>query len=143
MKGIPKPASKQVANSSADGHSVSNNTELKHKDGAADQAGLNTNLDYALEYARIGWSVLPLHNILKDEKCSCCISNCGSPGKHPLSKLANNGVKNATTDEKVIKYWWNHYPKASIGIATGKQSGLWVLGSGFWILTQEMVGKIP
>ena len=45
--------------------------------------------------------------------------------KIPLAK--SNGCLDATADEKQIREWWAKTPGANIGIATGGESGLWVL----------------
>jgi putative DNA primase/helicase len=73
----------------------------------------NTMLDVALEHARRGWAVFPL-----------------APGtKRPLIAKASggNGCKDATTDEAKIREWWQAEPRANVGIATGKISGIDVL----------------
>ena len=57
-------------------------------------------LEAALAYARRGISVLPVK----------------PKGKEPLT---NNGVKDATTDEKKIRAWWKKWPKANIGLVPG------------------------
>lgn len=80
-------------------------------------------VDYALEYAGNGLAVLPLHSIVND-RCSCGNPNCASPGKHPLN---SNGVHGATKDEATIRGWWQQWPWANIGIATGKASSLAVV----------------
>ena len=78
----------------------------------------------ALKYAALGLHVHPLHTIV-DGHCSCDAgSNCKHPGKHPRT---HNGVKDATTDRKTIKAWWNSWPDANIGIATGRVSDIFVL----------------
>jgi putative DNA primase/helicase len=78
----------------------------------------------ALMYARLGLHVLPLHTIL-DGHCSCGSGvDCAHPGKHPRTP---NGVKDATTDRKTIKAWWNKWPDANIGIATGRSSDIFVI----------------
>ena len=77
----------------------------------------------ALQYARDGWPVLPLHGI-KHGRCTCGKVSCSAPGKHPRT---NNGVKDATTEETTIRKWWTQWPHANIGIATGEGSGLLVL----------------
>ena len=78
----------------------------------------------ALRYARRGWHVLPLHTT-KDGQCSCAAGqSCDHPGKHPRTA---NGVRDATTDRTIIKAWWNRWPDANIGIATGRSSGIFVL----------------
>ena len=60
----------------------------------------------ALEYARLGFAVLPLE----------------PRGKKPLGKLVPNGLKNATIDEETIHRWWSEAPDANIGVACGKAS---------------------
>lgn len=64
----------------------------------------NEMLEAALKYAGQGWAVFPLK----------------PRGKAPVT---TNGVKDATTDYEQVKTWWNKYPKANIGIATGQKSG--------------------
>lgn len=61
--------------------------------------------DAALHFTRLGYAVFP----------------CIPGGKTPITK---HGFKEATTDESVIKSWWEQYPNANIGIAT---SGLLVI----------------
>jgi hypothetical protein len=73
---------------------------------------------------RFGWRVIPLHYIV-DDWCSCRKPDCGSQGKHPLVR---HGSKDATTDPKQIWEWWQEWPTANVGIATGPESGLWVVG---------------
>lgn len=83
-------------------------------------------MDHALAYAARGWPVLPLHEV-KSGKCSCGNDDCklgGSAGKHPRTQ---HGVKDATTDASKIAHWWGAWPNANIGIALGKQAGVWVL----------------
>lgn len=80
-------------------------------------------MENALECARRGWPVLLLHSVVKDE-CTCGKPECTSPGKHPRT---SHGVKDATTDEEVIRDWFRKYPESNYGIATGKESGLLVL----------------
>lgn len=57
-----------------------------------------SNLDYALKYASVGWPVLPV--IPREKK-----------------PLDGNGFDHATTDEQIIRGWFNHCPDANIGIA--------------------------
>lgn len=62
----------------------------------------------ALAYAALGWAVFPL-----------------KPGeKTPLTK---HGLHDASTDESVIRTWWQQHPNANIGIATGLVSGFVVV----------------
>jgi hypothetical protein len=41
--------------------------------------------------------------------------------------LTAHGVKDATTDAAAIEEWWRRWPLASVAIACGAQSGVWVL----------------
>lgn len=90
----------------------------------------------ALKYARRGWPVVPLwwptsYSLVKaEQRCACltvprwcrkCNSKhppekCDSPGKHPLTR---HGLKDASTDPKVIAEWWQRWPEANVGICTG------------------------
>ncbi len=65
-------------------------------------------LEAALEYAALGWHVLPLR---------------------PGSKLpaTAHGLHDATIDPTVIRAWWAHWGRANVGIRTGRCSGLFVL----------------
>lgn len=68
-----------------------------------------TNLDDALAYAARGWRVIPIQ-----------------PGyKYPRGYPA--WQNDATTDPKTITTWWTTHPDYGIGIATGRESGIWVL----------------
>jgi hypothetical protein len=72
-------------------------------------------LEIALEYARRGWLVLPLHRIF-DERCSCGRPGCTQLGKHPDTR---HGVHDATADEQVIRGHWTRAPDAGIALAPG------------------------
>ncbi len=90
--------------------------------------GKRSPLSWALDYAKHGWAVLPLYSInaarthctcgntIESEKCSA--------GKHPRTK---HGFQDATTDPEEIRRWWEQWPDANIGLATGEPSGVWVL----------------
>jgi hypothetical protein len=62
----------------------------------------------ALYYARAGWRVFPLR---------------------PRQKipLTEHGCHDATTDLEQIGAWWQRWPQANVGIATGAESGLLVV----------------
>jgi hypothetical protein len=85
-----------------------------------------TLLAEALLYAQSGWKIFPLH-LIENGKCSCGKADCDSPGKHPIASAAPQGVYNATSDTDKIQTWWTRYPRANIGMATGKASGFFVL----------------
>jgi len=89
----------------------------------------NPFLDAALNYARRGLPVIALH-WPENGGCSCKEkAKCVTPGKHPRWHEADlpNGAHSATTDEKIIRRWWQRWPKANVGIATGRVSGLIVV----------------
>jgi len=90
--------------------------------------GCDSNLDWALKYARAGFEVLPLHYILPDGFCSCKgtgmkhegdICTKGHPGKHP-AYLVRHGVQDATTDIKKIERSWLAMNNANIGLRCNK-----------------------
>lgn len=58
----------------------------------------------AVEYIKMGLAVFPLE----------------TRGKKPITR---NGCKDATTDAAQVKAWWQQWPEANIGIATGNRSG--------------------
>jgi hypothetical protein len=87
------------------------------------KAAWNPPLEAALKYARRGWRVFPLHSPTFDG-CSCGSRNCKNAGKHPRTL---HGLKDASTDDAVIRGWWKQWPEANIGIATGPKSGFFVL----------------
>jgi len=68
----------------------------------------NELLNAALGYIKHGFYVFPLK---------------------PKSKapLTPNGFKDASNNREVIKAWWEKYPSANIGIATGEVSNLMVI----------------
>lgn len=72
------------------------------------------------------WTVEP-HRGPAKARCACGNSECNSPGKHPIGLLVPQGLKQATTDEEVIRRWWKAYPDANVGIVTGRCSGIWVI----------------
>lgn len=77
----------------------------------------------ALDYAARGWCVIPLHTPTA-QGCSCGRADCTSVGKHP--RVAH-GSKDASCDPAVIRAWWDRWPDANVGIATGQASGLLAL----------------
>lgn len=91
----------------------------KESDSAAKEPNLGA---AALSYARRGWHVFPLHSPDKERGCTCSLGTaCASPGKHPRTR---RGLKDATTDESQIRQWWQRWPRANVGLAMGRASGL-------------------
>ena len=103
-------------------------------------------IEHAHAYAARGWPVFPLYEIA-DDHCSCGKSKCRSPGKHPRIR---GGLTRATTDRVQIDNWWRRSPSSSIGVATGKPSGLIALDidrdkGGFECFDQliHVIGALP
>lgn len=88
----------------------------------------NRLLNSALNYAKSGFRVFPLHNLKSENgtiRCSCRgWEECNHIGKHPRTR---NGLNDATTSESRIREWWRLYPDANIGLPTGYASGIFVL----------------
>lgn len=73
----------------------------------------------ALKLAQQGFPVIPLHwpRLIRNHyECSCGNPQCSSVGKHPLTV---HGVTDASTDAGAVLSWWDQWPDANIGIATG------------------------
>jgi putative DNA primase/helicase len=106
----------------------------------------------ALRYAELGWPVFPVHTPTGDaaRPCSCKRGTCPRLGKHPCHKntcrdrdrhpchqsvcdsagkhpRTQNGAHDASTDEAKIRRWWDIWPEANIGVATGKDAGFFAL----------------
>lgn len=76
----------------------------------------------ALSYAGFGWRVLALHTPDAAGACSCGREDCTKPGKHPRHHrdLLSHGVYDATTSAELIASWWDMWPDANVGLATGE-----------------------
>jgi hypothetical protein len=77
-------------------------------------------LETALAYAARGWHVFPCW---PPDAAGCRDLEPRKRGKTPACA---RGVIDATTDSNTIKGWWGN-TEFNIGIATGKESGFWVL----------------
>jgi hypothetical protein len=82
-------------------------------------------LRMALQYAALGLPVIPLHEVLPTGQCSCGRQSCTSKGKHPRTP---HGCKDGSTDADTIAGWWERWPTANVGICTGRQAGIFVVG---------------
>ena len=69
----------------------------------------------ALEYARRGWVLIPLHTAPQGH-CSCGLPTCPSPGKHPRT---SHGLLEASADPATVERWWTQWPDANIGCKPG------------------------
>jgi hypothetical protein len=79
----------------------------------------------AVEYAKLGWLVFPLHSIGADSVCTCGNPTCYDAGKHP--RVAR-GLKEASRDLEQIDAWFGDgAPPSNIGIVTGEVSGITVI----------------
>jgi Bifunctional DNA primase/polymerase, N-terminal len=83
---------------------------------------LSSLLDAALAYAARGIPVYPIHwprpaPGRTSLACSCPHGrSCDRPAKHPL---VWHGVKDASRDPAQLARWWQRWPQANIGLATG------------------------
>lgn len=83
-------------------------------------------LDAAQSYRQRGWRVIELHRVGPDGRtCSCRQGgNCGSAGKHPKN---NEWQKAAPLSGADIQAVFDVDRAPNIGLATGAESGFWVL----------------
>ncbi|MFI8947837.1 bifunctional DNA primase/polymerase [Streptomyces sp. NPDC053750] len=84
----------------------------QHDDGRPELIGA------ALTYAtRWQWPVLP--GVAADpqarSRCGCPDPECTVPGAHPFDP----GLLAATTDARMVRWWWTNRPTAPIVLATG------------------------
>lgn len=84
----------------------------------------NPTLDAALDHAKQGWRVIPLHSVNDNGQCACGNADCKSIGKHPRIP---KWQKNATKETKTVKNWFSTWPHANVGIVGGPESGIAIL----------------
>lgn len=70
----------------------------------------------ALEAARAGLRVFPVHAPDGAGGCTCKSAACENQGKHPCVAGWQN---DATTREGQVLSWWRAFPSANLGVATG------------------------
>ena len=82
-------------------------------------------LNAALDYAKRGLKVFPVHGIV-DGVCTCGDPECpeSQRGKHPV---LSRGFLVASTQERQVREWWTKYPNANIGARTGRVGGFLVI----------------
>ena len=78
---------------------------------------LGAALTFATEWQ---WPVLP--GVAPDPQgrvgCACPDPECSVPGAHPFDP----GLLAATTDERMVRWWWSNRPTAPIVLATGDRA---------------------
>ena len=89
------------------------------------ESSANPLLAAALRYAGRGLKVIPLHEVTPSGACSCAGKDKCSAGKHPRTQ---HGLKDATTDPVLISKWWKFSPNANVGVVTGPESGVLMIG---------------
>lgn len=78
-------------------------------------------------YIALGWNLLAVWWMTVEGKCACGRSDCPSPGKHPIGQILPHGVKDATDNVDVVIEWFNQFPDANVGVATGSASGIFAV----------------
>src|ERR1700722_12640537 len=79
---------------------------------------------HARGYSELGFRVLPVHTV-RNGVCTCRLGgSCKHAGKHPQTR---RGIHDASTNEKEIERWWKRSPDANVGIATGREAGIFVI----------------
>lgn len=77
-------------------------------------------LDLALSYIARGWPVFPVRG--KEE-----YDDVTGEVYAPKTPYPSNGLKSATTSERIVREWWRRYPDAMVGVPTGRTIGAFVL----------------
>ncbi|MEU6404114.1 bifunctional DNA primase/polymerase [Streptomyces sp. NPDC046985] len=80
--------------------------------------GTSEPIGAALTYAaRWGWPVLPgvAPDARRPGRCGCSDPACTVPGAHPFEP----GLLAATTDARMVRWWWTNRPTAPVVLATG------------------------
>ncbi|HEY2956623.1 MAG TPA: bifunctional DNA primase/polymerase [Actinomycetota bacterium] len=68
-------------------------------------------------YAALGYPVVPLHAVRPDGGCTCHHgTRCTDPGKHPCLKAWPSAASTAPAE---VRRWWQRWPQANVGLATG------------------------
>lgn len=89
---------------------------LRRRRGAAPVTQLDTALTCA---TRWHWPVVPGVGLQTsagaEHGCACPDPGCPVPGAHPLDPV----LLAATTDARMVRWWWQHRPAAPVVLATG------------------------
>ena len=84
-----------------------------------------TNLAHAIEYLNWGLPVFPVCAPVPNSARCLHHYNCQSPGKVPL--VPWKPYQDSLPALSEIADWWEHWPEANIGMATGRLSGVNVI----------------
>src|SRR5262249_7486346 len=82
-------------------------------------------LDAALEYLKLGFSVIPLYAFEESGIVTCGKIDCHRAGKHPISGWKKHHAKPQTPEQLIAAF--NKHPDANVGIVTGTASGIAVV----------------
>ena len=102
----------------------------------------------AQAYAALGFAVVPMHSAQPGGGCTCPVSACSDPGKHPR---LHGWQRLAAVDPAVVGEWWRRWPDANLGLATGRtfdvldvdgDRGVEALGSALSIDPAEHPGPV-
>jgi hypothetical protein len=75
-------------------------------------------LEAAATCASWGWRVVPgIGPAPRSDTCRCGEQACSVPGAHPVDPP----LLAATTDGRMVRWWWSRTPDAPLVLATGKQ----------------------
>jgi hypothetical protein len=106
-------------------------------------------LEAALAYARRGKPIFPISPLNKRPLVGRLNDTEGNPIE------GSGGLYRATTDEAVLREWWEKFPNAMPGMPTGERSGVVVVdldlpktddgpdGHATWAKLQEIHGRAP
>jgi hypothetical protein len=88
-------------------------------------------LQFALHYARMGWSVVPAHRAIKQQDgstiCTCREGPaCISKGKHPAIGWTEY-QKRCASEHEIRNWFTGYFAEYGIGIITGAVSGFFVV----------------
>ncbi|WP_436772238.1 bifunctional DNA primase/polymerase [Yinghuangia sp. YIM S09857] len=91
-------------------------------------------LSAALACAQWKWAVVPGAGLDRwASTCSCGRDDCPLPGAHPAPPAAPDGsgrsqgttgrppILAASTDERMVRWWWSRFPDAPVVLATGRR----------------------
>lgn len=87
-------------------------------------------IEYALEYRALGYPIFPVcspamgkHQHYRDGRLRDCVGD--KVGKNPMTSWISCQTALPSADQ--VRAWWQKWPTANIGMATGAFSGVIVL----------------